>query len=1071
MPQISTAGIEIKSSQEEYAPGMEPKGLSRTIAAWADPVAQVKEGDGQMPQVSGFDGLFYPDWGAGYPPDPVGDVGAKYYIQAVNISIGIYDKATRYPAARVKFNDFFEGTGTSCDSYNGGDPVVVYDRFTHRWLISDFVYGVPLNYFTSYYQCIAVSKSEDPVAGGWWLYAVPIISSNGFQDSFNDYPKFGVWPDAYYLSTNMFQNASNWNGVWVWALNKAKMLQGQAFTPVHFELSANSGYSCLLPAHALTAPPAGSPEYFVSVTPLNKLQVWKFHVDWANTANSTFTGPTQLTVADFAIAASVPQADVSHALDSLSYRLMMQLQYRSINGVEALWVSHTVASHGVGGVRWYEVRLQNGSPSLYQQGTYQPDMLHRWMPSIAVDRDGNMAAGYSVSSSEMHPSIRYAGRLAGETPGLLTQPEGIIKDGSGSQSSSNRWGDYTAMSVDPVDDCTFWYTNEYYTENGNSWLTWIAYFKYPSCGQAKGTLRGVVRNAANNVPISGVQVVAKSPAVTFHATTDNNGGYSMSLVSGSYNITAGPLSPGFPISTTLVSQPITAGMTTIRDLQLVPQPDFTNSQFTLNDHVPYGNGNGYPEPGEQGLLLLITLTNDGSAVATHVSAHLDSLTQGVSIEQADSGYPDILPASSGTNQKAYVFSVSNNIPCGSDAKFRLSIHSNEGSWSVNLNLNISTLLPRTDIFSDTMEGANNWTTGGIANHWGLVTNDYYSPMHAWQDSPGASYDSNADNYLQSRSFNLQGKRKTILSARVHYALEPGYDFVYLEYSLDGGVTWNNAPLASFNGLQNEWKQVRIEAPQIDNQPNVAIRFHLISDGGVQMDGISIDDVEVSYEPYLCSYTGPYLDAPTAFTPFNNSYKTNPVTFRWFNGDKEKTPDRYVISLDGRPAITTTSSVTGTSMILTVGQHRWSVAAYKGDILSPSSPEWTFKVVSPAPGIAPLPPSLLWPLDGASVRGPSIPFHWTYAGQGGTATSYALKLDETRVMTFTTAVEDILLPLSPGKHIWSVQTVNAAGKSTYSSPWTVNVYLVWKFFLTDVFRNALPTSFPDPILMTYFPLIQ
>lgn len=1049
LPKVSTAEAEAKSGEEEYAPGMEPKGLSQTIASWVDPVSQSNPGGVEMPPAEGFEGLSLSPASGYYPPDPVGDAGVNYYIQAVNVSIGIFSKATGNSEVQITFNDFFDGTGTPCDTNNGGDPIVVYDRFDHRWLISDFVSMGP-----PYYQCIAISKSEDPVTGGWWLYAIPIVSNSGLTDSFNDYPKFGVWPDAYYLSTNMFQNASAWNGVWVWALDKGKMLQGLSFTPVHFELSKDSGFSCLLPAHALTNPPSGSPGYFASVAPLNKLQIWKFHVDWNNPASSTFTGPTQLNVADFAIAASVPQKGVSRALDSLSYRLMMQLQYRSVNGVEALWLSHTVASQGVGGVRWYEVRLQNGTPTLYQQGTYQPDLLHRWMPSLAVDRDGNMAIGYSVSSSDIYPSIRYAGRLAGETPGMLTQSEGEIIEGTGSQSISNRWGDYTAMAVDPVDDCTFWYTNEYYLVAETGWHTRIASFKYPSCGQPKGTLRGVVRNAANNYPISGVQVVAKSPALTYNAVTDNNGVYTMSLMGGSYNITAGPLNPGYPISTTLLSQSIAAGITTLRDLNLAPKPYLTNSQLTLNDNVPYGNGNGYPEPGEQGLLLQVTLTNAGAAVATHVSAHLESLTQGVSVEQADTNYPDILPAGTGINQQAYVFSVSKDIACGSEAKFRLTVHSDEGTWSFNLDLNISTLLPLADIFSDTMEGMNYWTTGGVNNHWGLVTNDYHSPFHAWQDSPGTSYDNNADNYLQSRSFNLQGKRKITFSAWVHYALEPGYDFVYMEYSLDGGITWTNAPLASLNGLQSQWKQVRVDAPALDNQPNVAIRFHLISDGGVQMDGISIDDVELSYEPYLCSYSGPRLEAPIAFTPFNQSYKTNPVTFRWLNGDPENIPDHYVMKLDGRPVITTTSPMTSTTMTLAVGQHRWNVTAYKGELVSPTSPEWTFQVITPIKG-TPLPPTILWPLNGASAVGPYVQFHWTYAGQGGTPNSYAFKLDKSPVMTFTTVIEDIILPLEPGKHTWAVRAINEAGISNFTVSRVVNVYKLWRIYLLEIFRDMFP----------------
>ncbi|MGZ6125717.1 MAG: pre-peptidase C-terminal domain-containing protein, partial [Myxococcales bacterium] len=219
------------------------------------------------------------------------------------------------------------------------------------------------------------------------------------------------------------------------------------------------------------------------------LAFWKFHVDWAAPANSTFSGPTTLAAASYAEACSggtcIPQSGTTQKLDSLADRLMFRLAYRNFADHEALVVNHSVTAGSSTGVRWYEIRVANGAPSIFQQGTYAPDASYRWMGSIALDQSGNMGLGFSVSSSTLHPEIRYTGRLAGDTPGQMTQGEGTILAGAGSQtgSSLSRWGDYSMMGVDPTDDCTFWFTTEYIPANGAfNWKTRIGSFKFPGCG-------------------------------------------------------------------------------------------------------------------------------------------------------------------------------------------------------------------------------------------------------------------------------------------------------------------------------------------------------------------------------------------------------------------------------------------------------------------------------------------------------------------------------------------------------------------------------------------------------------
>ena len=456
-----------------------------------DAVAQTDFGTiDAMPGASAnFLGLDQSSWGAGWPPDTNGDVGPNHYIQTVNTSIGIYSK-TGTRLAAYTFDTFFSGTGTACDDNNNGDPVVLYDAVSGRWIITDFAWSDTAN--GPYYECIAVSKTEDPVSGGWWMYG--FRADDATHKYLNDYPKLGVWSDGIYMSVNMFDcadsscSSASYKGTRVWALNREAMINGSALTNVYFDTSAS--YFSIFPSNFRGAlPPAGTPNFFLSLgQTTTTLQMWKFHVDWATPSNSTFTGPSNITVSSYTEpSASVPQSGTSIKLDTLGDRLMVQIQYRYLNGVESLWATHTVSSGGVTGVRWYEIRNPNGTPSVYQQSTYQPDSTYRWMPSVAVDGAGNMALGYSASSSSIYPQIRYAGRLATDTLNSLAQGEATLVTGGGYQSSYTRWGDYSAMSIDPSDDCTFWYTTEYYTSSGTNWQTRIGSFKFPSCGTTPPT--------------------------------------------------------------------------------------------------------------------------------------------------------------------------------------------------------------------------------------------------------------------------------------------------------------------------------------------------------------------------------------------------------------------------------------------------------------------------------------------------------------------------------------------------------------------------------------------------------
>ncbi len=450
----------------------------------ADPVVQSGVGRAAAPALGlGFEGV-----GQGFsgpsgtfsvtsaPPDPNGAVGPNHFVEVVNQSFAIFNKSGTAIYGPVPTNTVWSGFGGGCQTNNDGDATVEYDKLADRWIISQFSVST-----TPYLQCVAVSTSGDPT-GSYFRY-----SFGGFGNNFPDYPKLGVWPDAYYTTFNLFASGIFFAGPETCAYDRAKMLQGQAATQQCFTLSAS--YGSLLPSDldGLTAPPGGSPNYVLSFG-TNVLQLWRFHVDWTTPASSTFTGPTTMPVASFSPACSgggtcIPQSGTNQKLDSLADRLMYRLAYRNFGDHESLVVDHSVTAGSTVGVRWYELRNPGGAPTVYQQGTFAPDSIYRWMGSIAMDHSGNIALGYSVSSGSIHPGIRYTGRLAGDPLGSMTQGEGTIVDGGGSQTRRlSRWGDYTSMSVDPSDDCTFWYTNEYLASNGTfNWHTRIGSFKFAGC--------------------------------------------------------------------------------------------------------------------------------------------------------------------------------------------------------------------------------------------------------------------------------------------------------------------------------------------------------------------------------------------------------------------------------------------------------------------------------------------------------------------------------------------------------------------------------------------------------------
>jgi len=514
-----------------------------------------------------FDGLDRFNWGAGSPPDTNGDVGPNYYIQTVNTSIGVYRKSDGFREAAFTFDTFMsQGSfGNLCDTNNFGDPVVLYDTFEDRWIISDFAFLTDIsgNVLAPAFQCIAASKSGNPVTGGWNFYSIQI------SDRLDDYPKFGIWPDGLYMSANLFSfgAGSTFQGVRVWAFNKAQMYAGSPTVKV-VTFDIGGGDFTVIPSNARLqtgTPPVGRPNLLISTQLfLNAVTVYKFHVDWNSISLSTLTGPDiPISATSWpAFAAGVPQQGTATLLDSLSNRAMVQNQYTNMSGAESLWATHTVrrAAGGFAAPRWYQVNVSGGTvaAAIPQAATWDPDganVLHRWMPSLALDRAGNMAIGYSTSSSSSFPSIKYAGRLAIDPVNTFSQTEQTFFTGTASQTGSTRWGDYSAMTLDP-DGCTFWYTNEYANPADQTfnhrWLTKFGSFRYAECTPvgAGGTVSGTVTNSATTNPISGATVELGSRT----AITDPSGAYTFSnLPAGTYpTITASFAGFGSAAATSIV---------------------------------------------------------------------------------------------------------------------------------------------------------------------------------------------------------------------------------------------------------------------------------------------------------------------------------------------------------------------------------------------------------------------------------------------------------------------------------------------------------------------------------------
>ncbi len=760
-----------------------------------------EDGFTQMTPILNFAGQGYTGVN---PPDTVGDVGQDYFIQSINGGGGalyvVYNKSDGSVAAGP-FS--MESLGSGACASGLGDPIILYDQLAGRWMISEFSSAANV-------LCVYVSQTGDPISGGWYNY---VFST----PSFPDYPKYGVWPDAYYVGTNESSTA-------LYALDRASMLVGAAATSQRFTVSDLSGFGFQMVTPAdldgASGPPAGSPGIFMrhrddevhsgGTDPSNDfLEIYEFDVDWNNSANSTLTGPINIAVTDFDSSlcgltsfACFPQPGSSTTLDPLREVVMFRLAYRNFGSHETLVGNLVTDVNGNdrGGIRWFELRKSGASWGLHQEGTYSPDATNRFMAAIAMDGSGNIAMGYNVSSSSVAPGLRYVGRLSTDSLGSMPQGEFTIINGS-SANNSNRYGDYSSMSIDPVDDCTFWFTGMY--NPSGTWATRVATFSFEECGcteppatpsglsannngnnrvdlswsAASGATSYRVYRADGSCPQGSYSLLAAGVAGTSYSDTTVSGGQTYAYVVTGFD-DANSCESGNSNCASETATGVCANPPTFAGLDSVTDPQ----QATCSLQVNWSAASA----------------NCGTSVVYNVyRATASGFTPGPGnlIASCETGTSYLDTDVSFGNTYYYVVRAEDNSgsgsgPCASGNEDGNTV---EGSGSPTG--------PTATALTDDMEGGTgNWTTAALPADtgtaaWSVVSSASNSPTQSWFVSDQSVI---KDQVLQTSSgVALPAGATASLEFFHNYNTESTFDGGVLEYSTNGGSSWQD--ILSGNG--------------------------------------------------------------------------------------------------------------------------------------------------------------------------------------------------------------------------------------------------------------------------------
>ncbi len=508
------------------------------------------------------------------PSDSNMAVGPNHIVETVNVRLAVYNKSGAILSGPTNFTTFFAPLAGNCAS-GASDPIVNYDRLADRWVISDIGYTGSAPFL----ECVGVSKTNDPT-GAYFLY------SYSFGSNLNDYPKLSVWAtasNAAYLATYNLFGPFSFLGADLCGLDRTKMLAGDPSAAQLCKQTPSSEGS-YLPSDmdGPTAPVDGTPGLYISWHTSNPGQLYlrKLTMNFA-AGTSTLSAATVISVANFtqACGGCVPQLGTSQTLDTLSDRVMYRFAIRHFADHDRAVVSHAVASGASVAVRWYELFDPAGAVTVNQQGTFAPDATFRWMSSVAEDQNGDIGVGYSASSLSINPAIRFTGRVPSDPLGTL-ESEASLLVGTGSQNGGlARWGDYTAMQVDPSDDCTFWYVDQYEKVTGSfNWNTNIGSFVFTGCGGGGGG------PAVTLVPTSLVfgKTVVNKTSTGKNVTLTNSGNATLNITSIATSGDFAQVTSSKPCGSTLA-----AGANCIIRVTFTPtQLGLRTGNITITDNAP-----------------------------------------------------------------------------------------------------------------------------------------------------------------------------------------------------------------------------------------------------------------------------------------------------------------------------------------------------------------------------------------------------------------------------------------------------------------------------------------------------
>jgi len=855
---------------EEREAALNPKVPNHHIDS-ADPVVQhLHTPNPAMPSpILSFNGIPFPGVGCNCaPPDTDGEVGDTQYVQMVNEGFQVFDKATGNSlVGPTGISALWSGFGGVCETSGHGDPVVLYDQLANRWLISQFAgSSIPTD------ECVAISTTSD-ATGSYFRYGFHLGTN------FFDYPHLGVWTDGYYMAMNVFNSSGTaFLGPQPFVFDRNAMLSGNPATFITTGLLSASE-DPILPADldGSVVPPLNAPETFVEYPGNNTYKVYHFHTDWTTPANSTFTQFAAPAAAGFSTLcpnsrACVPQLGGTggNALDGIGDRLMFRLAYRNFGDHESVVGNYTVNSSGVAGIRWFELRGVTAGPvAVFQESTYQPDTTWRWMGSAAMDSAGNLAVGFSASDATINPQIRYAGRLASDPLNQLAQGEAHLFDGTGSQQgTSNRWGDYSDLTVDPVDDCTFWYTQEYYATSGQfNWRTRIGNFKFAECGTPGFTL-AVQPQAASvcaGTPANFTVNVGSVSDFDSPVTLSASGNPSPTTVSFTPNpVTPLPGSSAMQVANTAGAA---AGVYPIDIDGTATGADNESTTATLSifTTAPPAATLTAPANGANGQPVRPTFTWTGSNSESYT---IDIAT--------DAGFSNIV-----FTQTVAGTTATPNVDLASNTQFfwRVTAANACGGGATSAVFSFTTQALAGDCSTGTVaqtvyqygfeSGLSGWTlgSGSTGNTWADNTSSAHSGTHSWKaDDP----DTISDQRFISPSISLPSAQDPVTLQFWHKRdMEPNapgcYDGGILEVSTNGGSSWTQLdapdlltdpyngpvnstfgnPLAGLNAWCDvqDWTDSIVDVTAYAGQ-NVQFRFRLGSDESVSHDGWYLDDVKV-----------------------------------------------------------------------------------------------------------------------------------------------------------------------------------------------------------------------------------